>query len=78
MFRGLIDDINARRGIGERMKTGNRLKRWEGAIWKELGRKEWMRRAGEVRQKKMSMELKENERKHREEMEGDRGDRGVI
>lgn len=35
----LIDDINARRGTGERMKTGNRLKRWEGAIWKTLGRK---------------------------------------
>lgn len=31
-----------------------------------------------MRQKKMSMELKENERKRREEMEGDRGDRGVI
>lgn len=36
---GLIDDINARRGTGERMKTGNRLKRWDGAIWKKLGRK---------------------------------------
>lgn len=37
-----------------------------------------MRRAGEEKQKEMSMELKENERKRREEMEGDRGDRGVI
>lgn len=35
----LIDDKNARRGTGKRMKTGNRAKRWEGAIWKKLGRK---------------------------------------
>lgn len=35
----LAEDINARRGTGERKKTGNRLKRWEGAIWQKLGRK---------------------------------------
>lgn len=37
----LIDDRNARRGTGERISTGNRPKRWEGAIWKKLGRKSW-------------------------------------
>lgn len=37
-----------------------------------------MWRDGEERQKEMSKELKGNERKRREEMEGDRGDRGVI
>lgn len=35
----LAEEINARRGTGERKKTGNRLKRWEGAIWQKLGRK---------------------------------------